>query len=90
MLWSSYGPRKYATGVATSASGTLAGPWIQQKELLFENDGGHPMLFRAFDGRLLKAIRQSNRRAERARLFEMDDSGDSVRVVGEVTGGLRP
>jgi len=55
MLWSSYGPRKYATGVALSASGTLAGPWIQQKEPLW-----------------------------------MDDSGDSVRLVREVTGGVRP
>jgi hypothetical protein len=90
MLWSSYGPRKYATGVAVSASGTLAGPWIQQKEPLWEDDGGHPMLFRAFDGRLLMAIHQPNRRVERARFFEMDDSGDSVRLVREVTGGVRP
>ena len=90
MLWSSYGPRKYATGVALSASGTLAGPWIQQKEPLWEDDGGHPMLFRAFDGRLLMAIHQPNRRIERARFFEMDDSGDSVRLVREVTGGVRP
>ena len=76
--------------VATSASGTLAGPWIQQKEPLFEDDGGHPMLFRAFDGRLLMAIHQPNRRTERARLFEMDDSGDGVRLVREVKGSLPP
>ena len=90
MLWSSYGPRKYATGLATSASGTLAGPWIQQKEPVFDEDGGHPMLFRAFDGRLLMAIHQPNRRVERAHFFEVDDSGDTVRVLREVTGGLRP
>ena len=48
------------------------------------------MLFRTFDGRLLMAIHQPNRRVERARFFEMDDSGDSVRLVREVTGGVRP
>ena len=90
MLWSSYGPRKYATGVAVSATGKLAGPWIQQKEPLWDVDGRHPMLFRTFDGRLLMAIHQPNRRVERARFFEMDDSGDSVRLVREVTGGVRP
>jgi hypothetical protein len=83
MLWSSYGPRKYATGVAVSASGRLSGPWIQQPEPLFDDDGGHPMLFRAFDGRLLMAIHQPNRRVERARFFEMDDSGDTLRLVRE-------
>jgi hypothetical protein len=89
MLWSSYGPRKYATGVAVSASGRVAGPWVQQKELLWEDDGGHPMLFRAFDGRLLMTIHQPNRRVERARFFEMDDSGDTVRLVRELTTGVR-
>ena len=76
--------------MASSASGTLAGPWVQQKEPLFEDDGGHPMLFRAFDGRLLMAIHQPNRLVERARFFEMDDSGDTVRLVREVPGGPVP
>lgn len=36
------------------------------------------------------AIHQPNRRTERARLFEMDDSGDGVRLVREVKGSLPP
>jgi hypothetical protein len=47
------------------------------------------MLFRAFDGRLLMAMHQPNRRVERARFFEMDDSGDGIRLLREVTGAVR-
>jgi hypothetical protein len=48
------------------------------------------MLFRAFDGRLLMAIHQPNRRIERARFFEVDDSGDTIRLLREVTDGVGP
>jgi arabinan endo-1,5-alpha-L-arabinosidase len=85
MLWSSYGPAKYATGQAISQSGTLAGPWVQEEEPLWRDDGGHAMLFQAFDGRLVMAIHQPNRRVERARFFEIDDSGDRLRLKGEIT-----
>jgi len=87
MLWSSYGPSRYAVGQATSTSGKLAGPWVQAPEPLFADDGGHPMLFRTFDGRLVMAIHQPNRRVERARFFEMDDSGDRLTIVREIGGG---
>lgn len=84
MLWSSYGPAKYAVGQATSSSGRLAGPWVHEAQPLWSDDGGHPMLFRAFDDRLVMAIHQPNRRVERARFFEMDDSGDLLRIVREI------
>jgi hypothetical protein len=85
MLWSSYGPTKYATGVAISSSGRLAGPWVQQQEPLWLDDGGHPMLFTTFDGRLVMAIHQPNRRVERARFFEVEDTGETIRILGEIT-----
>jgi hypothetical protein len=86
MLWSSYGPAKYAVGQATSASGRLAGPWVQHPDPLWSDDGGHPMLFRTFDDRLVMAIHQPNRRVERARFFEMDDRGDLLKIVREIGG----
>jgi arabinan endo-1,5-alpha-L-arabinosidase len=86
MLWSSYGPAKYAVGQAASTSGKLAGPWVQDAEPLWKDDGGHPMLFTSFEGRLVMAIHQPNRRVERARFFEMDDSGDRVTIVREIGG----
>ena len=90
MLWSSYGTRKYATGVAVSTSGRIAGPWVQQAEPVWTDDGGHPMLFTTFDGRLVMAIHQPNRRVERARFLEVEDTGDSIRVVGEIVNTSSP
>ncbi len=85
MLWSSYGPSKYAVGLARSQSGSVFGPWEQLEEPLWSDDGGHPMLFRTFDGRLVMVIHQPNRRVERARFFEVEDAGDTLRLKGELT-----
>jgi arabinan endo-1,5-alpha-L-arabinosidase len=85
MLWSSYGPQKYAVGIARSSTGHVRGPWEQQAEPLWLDDGGHPMLFHTFDGRLLMVIHQPNRRVERARFFEIEDLGHTLRIKGEVT-----
>ncbi len=80
MLWSSCGAEGYALSVATSESGRLAGPWRQEAEPLYPRDGGHGMLFRAFDGTLYLTLHQPNDTPnERARL---------IRVV-ETEGGLR-
>jgi arabinan endo-1,5-alpha-L-arabinosidase len=84
MLWSSYGPTKYATGIAVSTSGKVGGPWEQQPETLWLEDGGHPMLFNTFDGRLVMTLHQPNRRVERARFFEMEDTGDTIRIRREI------
>jgi hypothetical protein len=43
------------------------------------------MLFRTFDDRLVMAIHQPNRRVERARFFEVDDSGDWLSLGRELT-----
>lgn len=90
MLWSSYGPTKYAAGVAVSTSGKIAGPWVQQPAPLWLDDGGHPMLFTTFDGRLVMTIHQPNRRVERARFFEVEDTGETIRIVGGITNAHAP
>ena len=90
MLWSSYGPNKYATGIAVSTTGKAAGPWVQQAEPLWLEDGGHPMLFNTFDGRLVMTLHQPNRRVERARFFEMEDTGDTIRIKREITDSNAP
>ncbi|MCM0621433.1 glycoside hydrolase family 43 protein [Nocardioides bruguierae] len=43
LLWSSFGERGYAMGVAVSSGGVL-GPWEQADEPLWPHDGGHGML----------------------------------------------
>lgn len=81
MLWSSGSATGYAVGIAVSKSDRLAGPWEQQAQPIFADDGGHPMLFHRFDGQLMMILHQPNKpRLERARLFEMEDMGDTLRL----------
>lgn len=50
MLWSSWGTKGYAVGAAVSESGSVKGPWKQQKDPVFPENGGHGMVFRDRDG----------------------------------------
>lgn len=82
MLWSSFTDTGYTTGIAESESGKLAGPWRHQPEPIFRSDGGHSMVFRTFDGRLMLALHSPNRSPdERCHLFELEDQGDTLRIV---------
>lgn len=68
--------------MAVSTSGKLRGPWQQQIEPLYANDGGHAMIFKRFDGQLMLALHQPNKSgAERARLFELEDTGDTLKII---------
>ena len=60
MLWSSFGVGGYTVGMAHSASSEILGPWQQLPEPLYAGDGGHCMVFRTFDGRLLLAYHRPN------------------------------
>ena len=52
MLWSSFFKGKYCEIVSCSDNGTLSGRWKHSNRFLFENDGGHGMLFETMDGKL--------------------------------------
>ncbi|NBC84462.1 MAG: family 43 glycosylhydrolase [Bacteroidetes bacterium] len=82
MIWSSLGPKGYAIGIVESESGTLKGPWKHQKDLLFEENGGHGMIFKTFDGKLMLAFHQPNNPegAERLKLFELNDLGNTLKL----------
>lgn len=79
MLWSSGSASGYAVGIAESDSGQLAGPWRQREKPLFDADGGHPMLFRRFDGQLMLALHQPNKTPqERMHFLEIDEVNDDL------------
>ncbi len=81
MIWSSFGAHGYTTGVAISTSGKVRGPWTQQADPVFSEDGGHGMIFKRFDGELMLVLHQPNKRPlERARLFELEDTGETLRI----------
>jgi beta-xylosidase len=79
MLWSTFGEGSaYSVGSARSNSGKITGPWEVQQDRIYSNDGGHPMLFKTFEGKRLMSLHQPNKsKRERARLIEviLDDAG---------------
>ena len=93
MIWSNTVRRKgskdpdYCVFVRRSSSGRLAGPWSKDG-LLFGENGGHGMMFKAFDGRLMLTLHQPNATPdERMALFEVEDTGETLRIKGR---GVEP
>lgn len=82
MIWSGMSADGYALGVARSKTGRITGPWIQDPEPVFSRDGGHGMIFRDFGGVLRLALHQPNNPegAERMRLFEIVETGNTLRL----------
>jgi GH43 family beta-xylosidase len=81
MIWSSFTHTGYTTGISASESGRIGGPWSHQSTPLFRNDGGHGMIFTTFDGTLMLLLHSPNQAPnERARLFELIDTGDTLRI----------
>lgn len=80
MIWSSFSNGDYAIGVAESVTGSVRGPWRQQEKPLFVKNGGHGMIFKTLDGGLRLVLHQPNSPsgAERARIFELEDTGDTL------------
>ena len=85
MLWTSWVYDVYTQGVAYSESGTLDGPWIQEKEPITPPNYGHGMLFRTFEGQLLLSCHshakdQQGRTIRRPRFFKASVEGDKLRL----------
>lgn len=86
MIWTSWIYNVYTQGVAYSESGTLDGPWIQEKDPITPPDFGHGMLFQSLEGRWLMSVHShkdvNGRYIRIPHLFEVDFSGDKL-VVGK-------
>jgi beta-xylosidase len=81
MLWSSHDATGYVQTLARSQSGTLEGPWEQLPPLV-GNDSGHGMLFHTFEGQLMLVLHRPFKGPNvRAKLYEIEDRGDSLSVV---------
>ena len=79
-LWASFSESGYTEAQAISDSGDILGPW-RQAEPLFMADGGHGMLFRALDGRLLLALHSPNEHLmERPVFVEVEERSGMIRV----------
>ena len=63
MLWASMtnlGKGGYAEAIARSDNGDITGNWTVDDTPLFDDDGGHGMLFKTFEGKLLLVLHQPN------------------------------
>jgi GH43 family beta-xylosidase len=81
MIWSSSGEKGYAEGIAISETGKISGPWKHVEKLLFAEDGGHGMIFKSFDNRLMFVYHQPNKSPdERVRLVELIEDGESISI----------
>lgn len=90
LLWSSFGTGGYTVGVARSRDGDIEGPWSHDREPLYAGDGGHCMVFRSREGKLLVALHSPNTKgAERPRFIELQETsaGLSLSVLAEVRKG---
>jgi beta-xylosidase len=79
MLWSSFGSRGYAMGISRSETGHITGPWHHDPDPIWAEDGGHGMMFKTFEGRLMLTFHSPNRTPhERAVFVELEEMGSAL------------
>ena len=61
LLWSSFGEEGYLEALAYPKNGNLTDEWIHVEKPLFEKDGGHGMVFKTFDGKLMFTYHSPNK-----------------------------
>ncbi|MCH4551108.1 glycoside hydrolase family 43 protein [Aestuariibaculum sp. L182] len=87
MIWTSWIYDVYTQGVAYSESGTLDGPWIQEKDPITPPNFGHGMLFKTFEGKTLMSAHSHKKVNDRTvripHLFEVDLTGEKLIVKKE-------
>ena len=81
MLWSSVGKKGYAMGIAKSDNGKITGTWTHLDKMIFEEDGGHGMVFNALNGKKFITLHSPNKPPlERPYFFEFEEK-DGIPVL---------
>lgn len=84
MTWSSWSSHGYAVGAAVSESGTIKGPWKQQKKAVYPENGGHGMLFRNLAGELKFTLHFPNDKyQERPQFVDVEIEDGKLRLKEE-------
>lgn len=60
IIWSSFGSRGYTVGIAGSDNGRLDGKWSHLTKTLFDENGGHGMIFKNKDNEWMYALHHPN------------------------------
>jgi hypothetical protein len=76
IIWSSWGQNGYTVGTAYSDNGEIDGNWIHLEKPLFNQNGGHGMVFKALDGQDYYLLHYPNdlykERPQLNKIFEQD------------------
>ncbi len=81
MIWSTFTPSGYVQAVAYSDNGEINGKWLHEKPL-FEENGGHGMIFQAFDGKKYLILHSPNENPyERPVLLEIAEKNGKLKLV---------
>ncbi len=80
MIWSTFTQSGYVQAVACSDNGEIDGNWINDS-LLFEENGGHGMIFDAYDGKKYLILHSPNENPlERPVLLEIAEENGSLKL----------
>lgn len=60
MIWSGWGNHGYSVGIADSQNNRIEGPWIQREKAIYDQNGGHGMIFKTKEGKLKLALHSPN------------------------------
>jgi arabinan endo-1,5-alpha-L-arabinosidase len=83
MLWSSFTDKGYAIGITRSESGEITGPWKHTDAPLVDVDGGHGMVFRAFNGETFVTVHSPNQTPnERPVLIKVAERNGTIELMG--------
>lgn len=81
MLWSS-GANGYVQAVSYSSNGDIDGEWKHDLPLLDSDDGGHGMIFKAFDSRLYLTLhRPNNSPNERPAIIPIREENGTIKKI---------
>lgn len=81
MLWASFVNNVYAQGISRSVSGNITGPWIHDETPIYQNDGGHGMIFKTFEESLMLTLHAPNKSPnERPKFISIVEGNGKIRV----------
>ncbi len=81
LVWSSFHEGDYAIGQCISENG-IKGPFVHKEEPIFGKDGGHGMVFRTKEGKLMLTIHMPNHTPdERPVFFPLTETREGLKRV---------
>ncbi|MBU9723568.1 MULTISPECIES: glycoside hydrolase family 43 protein [Bacillaceae] len=84
LLWASFVNNVYAQGIARSTTGKITGPWKHDDKPIYQDDGGHGMLFKTFDEELRLTLHSPNKTPlERPIFVKLEEEDGALHVVKE-------